>query len=478
MAAIDTYLQQIRTAVYGRDVRSAIANGIEVCYDYVTAFEGLDLSDLATKAELDDYLSKTEASQTYVTSSALEGYAVLSELDNIYATKVELSDYITEAIADGRYATKTQLGDYLTSTQLNNIYLKKQDALSTYITYSDLQSYITESDANARFMSITDASNFVTYTDLNQSYITESESEQRYVHYTDIENMHSFDVVICGNSPIEIPRGATHKDGAEGSLIPTAATMYKIYMVPCSSSVSDIQYEKYITVQTGAETFAWERFANSSGGSESGGGESGGGSGSNIDLSEYLKTVDAEDMFEPKGSFESYLEKADADLTYVKISDLNDTLANYYNSLDPVTHGDLINYVTREAADSMYASSELLRNSYTDTESLYRDYATKAYVDSFVVTFPNNSPDDGTKNLLMLEIDDIPGTTQSIAYKANGDVDRIIHKRNNENVRVDSFTFNDTTITEVRTLSTGESLTMVTNTETSVTTTTYRDSST
>ena len=33
MASIDTYLNQIRTAVYGRDVRSAIANGIEECYN-------------------------------------------------------------------------------------------------------------------------------------------------------------------------------------------------------------------------------------------------------------------------------------------------------------------------------------------------------------------------------------------------------------------------------------------------------------
>ena len=42
-------------------------------------------------------------------------------------------------------------------------------------------------------------------------------------------------------------------------------------------------------------------------------------------------------------------------------------------------------------------------------------------------------------------------------------------------VRTDVFTFGTSTITEVRTLATGESLTIVTNTDTLETTTTYAD---
>ena len=45
MSAIDGYVQQIETAVYGKDVRSAIANGIKECYhdvqQGVTIAEGL-----------------------------------------------------------------------------------------------------------------------------------------------------------------------------------------------------------------------------------------------------------------------------------------------------------------------------------------------------------------------------------------------------------------------------------------------------
>ena len=40
-------------------------------------------------------------------------------------------------------------------------------------------------------------------------------------------------------------------------------------------------------------------------------------------------------------------------------------------------------------------------------------------------------------------------------------------------IRTDAFTFAEGSITEVRTLNTGESLTIVTNTETLVTTVTY-----
>ena len=68
----------------------------------------------------------------------------------------------------------------------------------------------------------------------------------------------------------------------------------------------------------------------------------------------------------------------------------------------------------------------------------------------------------------------IPGTTQTIACDSEGNVSSIIHKDGNDNaVRTDVFAFAGNLITEVRTLSSGESLTIVTNTETLVTTTTY-----
>ena len=67
----------------------------------------------------------------------------------------------------------------------------------------------------------------------------------------------------------------------------------------------------------------------------------------------------------------------------------------------------------------------------------------------------------------------IPDTVQTINYDASGNVASIVHTANNAAVRTDVFTFAADSTTEVRTLSTGESLTIVTNTETLATTITY-----
>lgn len=74
----------------------------------------------------------------------------------------------------------------------------------------------------------------------------------------------------------------------------------------------------------------------------------------------------------------------------------------------------------------------------------------------------------------LLQFENIPGTTQTISYDANGNVQSITHKNSsNVAIRTDVFTFTDSNITEVRTLNTGESLTIMTNLVTLVTTVTY-----
>lgn len=77
------------------------------------------------------------------------------------------------------------------------------------------------------------------------------------------------------------------------------------------------------------------------------------------------------------------------------------------------------------------------------------------------------------KSTLTLLEETIPDTVQTITFDSSGNVQRITHVRNSATVRTDVFTFAVSTITEVRTLNTGESLTIVTNTDTLETTTTY-----
>lgn len=84
--------------------------------------------------------------------------------------------------------------------------------------------------------------------------------------------------------------------------------------------------------------------------------------------------------------------------------------------------------------------------------------------------------DSALKSAIALQEETIPDTTQTITFDQSGNVVSIVHTDGNENVvRSDVFTFGTNIITEVRTLASGESLTIVTNTETLVTTVTYAD---
>ena len=77
------------------------------------------------------------------------------------------------------------------------------------------------------------------------------------------------------------------------------------------------------------------------------------------------------------------------------------------------------------------------------------------------------------KSAFALFQENIPGTVQTIAFDSAGNIQSVTYKENNVVVRTDVFTFAASTITEVRTLASGESLTIVTNSDTLETTTTH-----
>lgn len=72
----------------------------------------------------------------------------------------------------------------------------------------------------------------------------------------------------------------------------------------------------------------------------------------------------------------------------------------------------------------------------------------------------------------MLLCDEVPDTVQAYTF-SGGSVSQVAHNRSNTAIRTDVFTYTDNTITEVRTLNTGESLTILTNLTTLETTVTY-----
>ena len=88
-----------------------------------------------------------------------------------------------------------------------------------------------------------------------------------------------------------------------------------------------------------------------------------------------------------------------------------------------------------------------------------------------MATIPSDYSELSAK--VLLEMENIPGTTQTPIF-VDGILNRIEHKNASQvNVRTDVFTMTDTQITEVRTLSSGEIMTMVTNLENVTTVTTY-----
>lgn len=73
---------------------------------------------------------------------------------------------------------------------------------------------------------------------------------------------------------------------------------------------------------------------------------------------------------------------------------------------------------------------------------------------------------------LNLLTNEIPDTVQTYTF-SSGAVSQVTHSRNGTAIRTDVFTYGASTITEVRTLNTGESLTIVTNLTTLETSVTY-----
>ena len=127
------------------------------------------------------------------------------------------------------------------------------------------------------------------------------------------------------------------------------------------------------------------------------------------------------------------------------------------------------------AASSASAAAGSASTAHTDAETASQAAQTAQDVaDSIPEDYSTLSDDvTGLKSAFALFQENIPGTVQTIAFDSAGNVQSITHMDGTTAVRTDVFTFAASTITEVRTLASGESLTIVTNTDTLETTTTY-----
>ena len=78
-----------------------------------------------------------------------------------------------------------------------------------------------------------------------------------------VDSLNNWSYIVC-SSAANTPKDVTWTSGSTtitGTLVASATTMYKIYLVPSSNGTNDI-YDEYITVNTTGTTYVWEMFGN------------------------------------------------------------------------------------------------------------------------------------------------------------------------------------------------------------------------
>ncbi|MDU2388298.1 MAG: hypothetical protein E7D57_05035 [Veillonella sp.] len=116
----------------------------------------------------------------------LSPYATKQEADNLYLKKVDIRNYLT-MIGDPKYALKTELNDYLSKTDATNNYAQKGWATQTFAYKNDLGTFIkkneigqyalTPGDASSRYVNKLEGQSFAQKSELSE-YVKKTEINQ------------------------------------------------------------------------------------------------------------------------------------------------------------------------------------------------------------------------------------------------------------------------------------------------------------
>lgn len=114
----------------------------------------------------------------------LSAYATKQEADNLYLKKVDIRNYLT-MLADPKYALKTELNDYLSKTDATNNYAQKGWATQTFAYKNDLDTFIKKAEISQYALTPGDASTRYVNKIEGQSFAQKSELSD-YVKKTEI----------------------------------------------------------------------------------------------------------------------------------------------------------------------------------------------------------------------------------------------------------------------------------------------------
>lgn len=114
----------------------------------------------------------------------LSAYTTKQDAENLYLKKVDIRNYLT-MLGDPKYALKTELNDYLSKTDATNNYAQKGWATQTFAYKGDLGVYIKKSEIGQYALTPGDASNRYVNKIEGQSFAQKSELSD-YVKKTEI----------------------------------------------------------------------------------------------------------------------------------------------------------------------------------------------------------------------------------------------------------------------------------------------------
>lgn len=144
----------------------------------------------------------------------LSPYATKQEADNLYLKKVDIRNYLT-MLEDPKYALKTELNDYLSKTDATNNYAQKGWATQTFAYKNDLGTFIKKNEIAQYALTPGDASTRYVNKLEGQSFAQKSELSD-YVKKAEINQYSSTSNVQLTPEQIEKLKGPKGEPGTPG----------------------------------------------------------------------------------------------------------------------------------------------------------------------------------------------------------------------------------------------------------------------
>ena len=156
----------------------------------------------------------------------LSPYATKQDADNLYLKKVDIRNYLA-MLGDPKYALKTELNDYLSKTDATNNYAQKGWATQTFAYKNDLSTFIKKNEISQYALTPGDASTRYVNKIEGQSFAQKSELSD-YVKKTEINQYTSTSSVQLTPEQIEKLKTPSGNGNMVASLPPNAPVAVRL----------------------------------------------------------------------------------------------------------------------------------------------------------------------------------------------------------------------------------------------------------